>query len=53
MVKKIHILKDARGLGLHVAIRRDPKTESTGVFVAGIDVGGAAARYTIDCTIIL
>ncbi|XP_048583633.1 uncharacterized protein LOC5517610 isoform X2 [Nematostella vectensis] len=44
VAKKIHILKDSRGLGLQIAQRTDPASGATGIFVSHLDAGGAAAR---------
>lgn len=44
MVKKIHILKDSRGLGVQISIKLNRTTGEKGVFVSDISPGGAAAR---------
>ncbi|XP_068740445.1 uncharacterized protein [Montipora capricornis] len=43
-VKKIHILKDSRGLGVQIAINMNHVTREKGVFVSDVNPGGAAAR---------
>lgn len=44
MVKKIHILKDSRGLGVQISMKLNHATGEKGVFVSDISPGGAAAR---------
>ena len=43
-VKKIHILKDSRGLGVQISIKLNRTTGEKGVFVSDISPGGAVAR---------
>lgn len=43
-VKKIHILKDSRGLGVQISMKLNHVTGEKGVFVSDISPGGAAAR---------
>ena len=43
-MKKIHILKDSRGLGVQIAIDMNHVTREKGVFVSDVNPGGAAAR---------
>ena len=45
MVKKIHILKDSRGLGVQISMKLNHVTGEKGVFVSDISPGGAAARF--------
>lgn len=44
MVKRIHILKDSRGLGVQISMKLNHVTGEKGVFVSDISPGGAAAR---------
>lgn len=44
MVKKIHILKDSRGLGVQISMKLNHATGEKGVFVSDVSPGGAAAR---------
>lgn len=44
MVKKIHILKDSRGLGVQISMKLNRVTGEKGVFVSDVSPGGAAAR---------
>lgn len=44
MVKKIHILKDSRGLGVQISMKLNHVTGEKGVFVSDVSPGGAAAR---------
>ena len=43
-VKKIHILKDSRGLGVQISMKLNHATGEKGVFVSDVSPGGAAAR---------
>ena len=47
MVKKIHILKDSRGLGVQISMKLNHVTGEKGVFVSDVSPGGAAARLII------
>ncbi|KAK3732220.1 hypothetical protein QZH41_015309, partial [Actinostola sp. cb2023] len=44
ITKKIHILKDIRGLGIQITQCTDDITGAVGIFVTQINIGGAAAR---------
>lgn len=44
MVKKIHILKDSRGLGVQISMKLNHTTGEKGVFISDVSPGGAAAR---------
>ena len=44
MVKKIHVLKDSRGLGVQISMRLNQTTGEKGVFVSDVSPGGAVAR---------
>ena len=43
-VKKIHILKDSRGLGVQISLKVNRATGESGVFVSDVNPGGAAAK---------
>ena len=43
-MKKIHILKDSRGLGVQISMKLNHVTGEKGVFVSDVSPGGAAAR---------
>jgi len=47
MVKKIHILKDSRGLGVQISMKLNHVTGEKGVFVSDVSPGGAAARLML------
>lgn len=51
-VKKIHILKDSRGLGVQILMKLNHETREKGVFVSDVSPGGAAARYSISLVLI-
>lgn len=51
-VKKIHILKDSRGLGVQILMKLNHETGEKGVFVSDVSPGGAAARYSISLVLI-
>ena len=44
VVKKIHILKDSRGLGVQISMKLNHVTGEKGVFVSDVSPGGAAER---------
>ena len=48
VVKKIHILKDSRGLGVQISMKLNHVTGEKGVFVSDVSPGGAAERLAID-----
>ena len=48
MVKKIHILKDGRGLGVQISMKLNHVTGEKGVFVSDVSPGGAAERLAIN-----
>lgn len=48
VVKKIHILKDGRGLGVQISMKLNHVTGEKGVFVSDVSPGGAAERLVIN-----
>ncbi|XP_067666650.1 inaD-like protein [Haliotis asinina] len=44
LIAKLHLLKDANGLGIHIAGGKGSKKGDIGIFVAGITESGAAHR---------
>lgn len=46
MVSKMHLLKDANGLGIHIAGGRGSRKGDIGIFIAGVTEGGPAHRYS-------